>query len=228
MRQFLVLLTLCLAIAAGAQTPTVAAIVDRHIAAAGGRAAIERVRTRVSKGEVVTPAGRVPFALYQAAPSRFLTIVDAVGGAGRNGFDGTIAWSDNPNGRKEVTGPEAGMIRREYDIRWALRFADTYPTATVLPDTTIDGRRFTRIDAPSADGVHERLSFDATTGLLTRREILAPFQFVFESSDYRQVGGVLVPYSVKHSRGDFYWTNRFTTIDDGIPLSDTLFTRPRP
>ena len=165
--------------------------------------------------------------VYQATPSRFLVIIDSpVSGISRNGHDGRSSWSKNENGSREISGAEAGIFMREYDIRWAVRLRDVYPTLTLASDTVIDQRRFRRIDATTAEGTREQLFFDASTALLARRDVVGPTPLILELSDYRRVGGVLVPFSVRHNRPGFSWTNRYRTMEDGVPLADSLFAVP--
>src|SRR5262245_8377411 len=81
-------------------------VLDRYIDSVGGRQAMERIETRITRGAIVTSAGSIPFVVYQKAPDRFLVSIDAMEGNSKNGFDGKNAWSKTPDGQlRDVSGP---------------------------------------------------------------------------------------------------------------------------
>jgi hypothetical protein len=81
--------------------PTLQEILDRHIAAVGGRDAIAKLTTRVMKGRLVTdlPTRQPPvhesngFWVYAKAPGKYLVIQQSAFGTRREGYDGEICWS---------------------------------------------------------------------------------------------------------------------------------------
>jgi hypothetical protein len=89
------------------------------------------------------------------------------------------------------------------------------------------------LDRPS-ENVTRRYFFDAETGLLLRVVTLTdailnqiPEQIDFE--DYREVGGVKLPYLVRLSNIDtfFSYTRKITEVKHGVPVDDTIFDMPK-
>ena len=88
-----------LAADAAAADKQIDAVLDRYIEAMGGRAAIEKVTTRIIKASFEGPG--MPAALdwtqYAKAPNKQLAEIDIAGmGKMLDGFDGQIAWSKTP------------------------------------------------------------------------------------------------------------------------------------
>lgn len=73
--------------------PTVEQILDKYVAAIGGRAAIERLNTRVSKGtQVIWNGTEFPFETSQKTPDKYLDVTTRPNNVVVTiGFDGTVA-----------------------------------------------------------------------------------------------------------------------------------------
>src|SRR5262249_2237375 len=68
---------------------SVDAILNQYIQALGGRAALERVTTRIKTGTLVAQGGmKAPLEVYEKAPNKTLTIFRAPHGVNQMGFDG--------------------------------------------------------------------------------------------------------------------------------------------
>src|SRR5262245_21317324 len=84
---------------AGAKTttvePTVDQILDKYMQASGGRQAVEKITSRMTKGtvEFSTMGLKGEMENYAKAPNKTLTIINLSGvGEFREGDDGKIAW----------------------------------------------------------------------------------------------------------------------------------------
>jgi hypothetical protein len=74
-------------------------IFDRHVEASGGRKAVEKIKSREIAATLTMPAlGMTGELLIQAkAPNLYFSRVSIEGvGTFLDGFDGKIAWTDNP------------------------------------------------------------------------------------------------------------------------------------
>ncbi len=47
-------------------------------------------------------------------------------------------------------------------------------------------------------------------------------------SDYRDVGGIKVPHTVRHATWNQVTTGKFTDVKINAPLSDDVFAKPAP
>ena len=103
----------------GAQTPatpTVDQILEKYLAASGGRAAFEKLTSVTAKGTIDVPdvglSGTIT--LFQKAPGMAATQVDLPGaGNQRDGCDGVVAWDQSSEmGVREKTGLELAEAKR--------------------------------------------------------------------------------------------------------------------
>jgi hypothetical protein len=82
-----------------AEAPTLEQILDKYVQALGGRAALERVNTRASKGTFtsINLKTKGPVEIYAKAPNKWLMVLLAQGyGNYRRGFNGMVAWEKYP------------------------------------------------------------------------------------------------------------------------------------
>src|SRR5262249_60032311 len=95
---------------ATAAESTVDQILDKYVQAIGGRQAVEKITSRVAKGtfEVSAMGQKGEIELYVKAPNKTLRVQNLSGvGEILDGFDGKIAWSQNPMmGLREKDGAE--------------------------------------------------------------------------------------------------------------------------
>ncbi len=93
-------LPLCLVLVFAAQaadnTPTVDSILDRFVEAAGGRSAMEKIKSRTMKGDLDLMGSTSDWVLEAKAPNKqFSGFNNPTLGVVVDGFDGTVAWSKN-------------------------------------------------------------------------------------------------------------------------------------
>ena len=104
---------------AQAALPSVDQILDKYVQAIGGKAAIEKLSSRVCKGtfEMDQMPGPAAEEIYEKAPNKQYMVTDAPSfGQARRGFNGGVGWEDNPqSGLRDITGPELAAMKRDAD-----------------------------------------------------------------------------------------------------------------
>jgi hypothetical protein len=217
--------------------PTVEQILDKYVAAVGGRAAVEKLKTRVSKGkEVIWNGTELPFETYQKAPDKSLDVLTRPGNVVVNvGFDGAAGWLQGPRGLRDITGAQLAQMRRDADFYSDLHMRERYREMAVAGREKVGERDAYVIVSRVSDKRTERLYFDAQTGLLLRVAATTetplarlPEETVFE--DYREVDGVKIPFTVRVSYVDPFigWTRKVTEVKHNVPLEDSKFAKPAP
>ncbi|MFL6336598.1 MAG: CocE/NonD family hydrolase [Pyrinomonadaceae bacterium] len=220
--------------------PTVEQILERYVAAVGGRAAIERLTSRVLKGTYTVPGRNfsAPVTIYAKAPDKLAIVVADPEHTMMQGFDGKVGWEEefgNP-GLRELSGVPLAELRRQADFYHALHLRESYPKMTLMGTAKVGDREAYVIEAVPAEGRTARLYFDAQTHLLVRRDLLADppqEQPIAEAllEDFREVDGVRIPFT----RRTFYplagEERRVVviTLDDlkhNIPIDDSRFKKP--
>jgi Photosynthetic reaction centre cytochrome C subunit len=199
--------------------PSAAEVLDRYIQALGGRAALEGVKSRVSRGTFLhmkvlgsgTPKAQAvnrgqedPIEIVQQAPDRVTVTVGPPSQQTVQRLAGTSGTVRDPGGERPLTPEEVARVASRLDLRRELKLRDRADKARVVGKETIDGKDALIVRIPGDDGTPQTLYFDAGTGLLirqvvNRQTVLGPDPEQTDFEDYRDVGGVKVPFVVKTS-----------------------------
>ena len=216
-------------------TPSVDEILDKYVQALGGKAALEKLTSRVAKGtfEMEQMPGEATEEIYEKAPDKQLTITDSPSmGVFKRGFNGTAGWQDMPEtGVQDVTGGQLAAMRRHADFFWSTKLKELYPMMTVKGKESVSGRDAYVIGATPAEGPAETMSFDADSGLLVRLQgegegPNGPVAIDSTFEDYRDVDGVKLPFVVHESFGDFSFVIKLTEVKQNVPIDDARFDKP--
>ncbi len=151
-----------------AELPDARTIVDRHIKAVGGRAAILAHKSMHATGTLTIPASGIkgPVDIYGAAPDRVLvrTTVEGIGEIA-DAYDGAHAWSISPmTGPTLKAGKELEQTKLDADFYGELRDPKKYTLKTV-EKTTFDGRQCYKVSVTRIDGSEDFDFYDVATGL---------------------------------------------------------------
>lgn len=215
--------------------PTVDQVLDKYVQGSGGRAAIEKVKTRVMKGSQAGFDGTaLPLEIYREAPNKFLSSITRPQGLVLQGYNGTNGWVKNPRGQRELTGEDLASIKRRAEFYEGLKLKELYPDLKITAKEKVGDREAFVLESEAGKTDITRLFFDVQTGLLLRRQtisknILAPIPEQVDYEDYRDVDGVKLPFTVRQSFVDPWigWTQKFTEIKQNIPIESAKFDLPK-
>jgi hypothetical protein len=214
--------------------PSAEQIVARYEQAIGGRAANEKLKSRVMKGTQVTFDGTaLPLEAYQVAPNKVVSIMTTQGGPVMSGYNGTTGWMKNQRGQREMSGGQLAQMKRSAEFLGDFMLRQLYPGMVVLGKEKIGEREAYVVASQVADNRMEKLYFDTETGLLLRilaitQTVLAPLPEQTDFEDYREVDGVKLPFTIRQSFVDPWvgWTRKFTEIKHNVPVDETKFNMP--
>lgn len=216
-----------------APLPGVDQILERYVQAVGGRQAIERVTSRVMKGSRVGADGvLVPEEVYAKAPNKLLTVTSYPKLVFRTGFNGTLGWAVANQAGRDLPEEALAQLRREAEFYKETRLKEIYPKMIVLGRASVGGREAYVVEAtPPGGGGPEKLYFDAQTGLLVRKyaetkTVLGRFPTQTDYEDYREVDGVLLPFTIRWAIPGRAWGRKITEVTQNVPLDDALFNSP--
>lgn len=247
MRRSLIVLTWTLAFAAWLapaaprlpqveeKLPTAQEIFDRYARAVGGRAAWEKISSRVSRGTLQVEGidGTGTMLVYERAPNLQLSILKLPNGAVlRDGFDGTASWEQDPRGVvKEVTGARGADNRAESDFYSEIELGKLFPHARTAGRQTVDGRQAYVVEGSIPGGTLRKMYFEVDTGLRFRTEVfenaLSPSPTtVLHYEDYREIDGIQFPYRGSVEGAGPAIRYRFTVIQHNVPISNDQIARP--
>jgi CubicO group peptidase (beta-lactamase class C family) len=217
-------------------------VLASYVTALGGRAALEKITSRVSKGnfEVSGIAVSGPVEIHAKAPNLMLLVLQMPGQETfKDGFDGKVGWEQNPDdGVTDKTGLEAGSAIRDADFYQPLKLRLQYPNLTFKGTAKVslgkggtgkvEERDALVLEAPRA-GSPRRFYFDSVNGLLLRTEeweAAGKMTEADEYQDYREVDGVKVPFTI-HIIQDAHFTIKLTEVKHNVPIDDTIFVKPK-
>ena len=197
--------------ATAASTPTADQILAKYVAALGGEAALRKVTSRIvtSTTELAPnvrgtgPMTYVQQIQYSKAPNLYMTTLQRFNGAvTAKGFDGTDAWTQNANGGvAQLAGTDLSRAKRDADFYESINLKAEYTRLTVRGIEKVGERdAYVVVGNPAGDNA-ERLYFDTQSGLLVRKDTfnttaLGRYGIQTDYSDYRDVGGVKVPFLI--------------------------------
>jgi hypothetical protein len=218
------------------QTPTVDQVLEKYIAGSGGRAALEKVTSVDAKGTIQIAdmgiGGTVE--LIQKAPNKAVTVISLAGvGEQREGFDGTVGWSVDPqNGGREKSGAELAEAKRGAIFGRELKMKEIYPTMAVKGREPINGKDAYVVEATSMDGAPAKLYFDVESGLCVRQVVTrttpqGPIEVEASFEDFRPVDGVKRPFTVRQVTSMFSAVIQFSEIKQNVAIDDVVFKMPK-
>ncbi len=221
----------------GGGSPTAEEIIEKSLAATGGREAHQRVTSLRMVGTFELPAvgatGKVE--LLAKAPNKRFTRTEIEGfGEVKQGFDGEVAWADNPmQGYVELSGDALAVIRREAVFMGDLKWRELYARAELKGKQKLGEREVYVVELTPREGKPVTRYYDAESFLLVRADAEQPTMqgmTVVETrfADYREIGGRKVPFTITQLIPDGELIVRITEVQENVEIPDALFRPPRP
>src|SRR5262245_43190527 len=90
---------------------------EKHNAAAGGRAALDKYTSMKLSASIVAGPMNATVVMFRAKPNKYQRITNISGmGEVIEGFDGKNGWTVNPGGAQLLTGSALEDIKRDADF----------------------------------------------------------------------------------------------------------------
>jgi hypothetical protein len=210
------------------QLPTARDVLDDYVVAVGGKKAVRKVKSMTMIGQLDIPAAGISGSLEirAMAPNKALLTAEIPGmGQIREGFDGEVAWSMDPNmGPRLKDGDELVQAKFQADFYGTLHAADRYKSMETVEKTDVDGTTCYKIRLVTRDGDEIFEYFDVDNGLMIGTEMeaespMGAIKVFSKMGDYRQVKGVKLPTRLTQSIGPMEQIMKFSdvSLDDVDP-----------
>lgn len=220
-----------------ATSKSVDAVLESYVKALGGRAAVQKISTRVSKGtfEITSLAGvKGSLEVYEKAPNKQVAMLTIPGiGTQAEGFDGQTAWALEPDSGvvHDKTGLELASARRDAEFYEEIKLKELYTRMTLKGIEKVGARATYVVEAVPAEGSPERFYFDTATGLLIRHDSVEEGDEGKRSveeyyDDYRVVDGVKMPFSLRQVSPGMEIIIKITEVKQNVPVDDSKFNKP--
>ena len=220
-------------------------VVEKMLAASGGRPALSKLTTRVATGRVtvstrgadVSGTAEISFKAPNLARSLMKLDLRSLGGgemAVDQRCDGTSAVAiNNQSGAREITGSQLqNMVNASFPTP-LLRLKENGGRVEIAGRDTVRGRQAITLVYTPKVGPASRLSIDTENWQVLRTvvrlnipEMGGDVEQVSEPSDYRVADGVTLPFVVVTTTPMQTVTLRFDKVEHNKPLDDAIFRRP--
>lgn len=214
--------------------PAAELLLDKYLTALGGADAQQKISTRVQKGTVTAFGGeRFPVEVYSKGPDKRLSIMHLKSGDSITAFDGKQGWLGVPGRTHMMSAAENAAARIDADLYFAAHLKTTFQKFRVDVGEKIAGHETFLVVGRNEGQPPLQLYLDQQSGLLLRLVRYAetplgrnPTQIDY--ADYRDAGGVKVPFRWTLARPGNRFTIQIDQIQQNVPVDDSKFVAPPP
>lgn len=222
---------------AASASPTEQAKIDqilkRYEEALGGRAAIDGIKSLKMKGTFQIAGMTGTVASWRKEPDKTLSVVEFPGGTLKKGFDGETRWVQTPVGTFTDNSPqEIAQVERDAEVFSAGKIRSLFESMKLESKAWLKSGDVYVIEGSPVKGPAEKLFFDVENGLLVRWDMARRVPnrgIVFVKvhlEDYRDVGGVKMPFNVRFAFESFSFQIKVDEIEHNIAIDDAVFRKP--
>lgn len=214
--------------------PKAEEILAKYTQAVGGKEAVEKIKTRVIKGQSVAANGQgFPLEIQFAAPDKYTLSVALPQGASAQKFNGTAGWLKNSREDRAMESPDLAKAKSLALSLEILQLKEPYPRLGFGGYDKVGDRECVVLRGALPDRRRVRFLFDKETGLLLRRIVQTETVIGIDTEqtdydDYRDVEGVKVPFLIKtlYLDNNYSSTRKFTEIKHNAKVDDAQFALP--
>jgi hypothetical protein len=208
-----------------AALPAAREVLERSIAASGGRTVLEAAKALHFTGSFSMPLQGLQGAVdaWQAHPGKSLVTVDVPGvGQIQSGSDGTVGWSKDPmQGARLLTGKELEQARATERLLQGLDLDELYATMDTVGGEDFEGRPAWKLHLVTKEGALEQDAwYDVESGrqLGLSMQVESPMgrlPVTIIMADYKEFDGLTLPTRI---------VNRMTAMGTAIEQVTTIDT----
>lgn len=215
--------------------PTVDQVLEKYVAALGGKAAIQKVKSRISTGTFELPEGGLSgtITFYSKAPNKRRYRLEGPGiGVIEQCFDGAAGWASSPQtGLRDLSEAELAQERISADFYAPLNIGSTFSGLAVRGKETVGELEAIVLEGKESTGGPRVMYFDVATGLLIRVTVVresdeGPVTVDNYLDDYREVDGVKVPHLLTQIQPQYRIITHVMEVKSNVPVEDTVFAKP--
>ncbi len=211
--------------------PPIDDVVNKYLAAVGGRSAVEKLQSLTLTGTVTNRAGQAAAFTIEEKANKYRETRQSKPDATVIGFDGTAGWQQTGARTGALVGFGLDLATRLNDVGNVLHLTEKYTNVqTSGRPTQINGKDTTQVSG-RAGTANEQLYFEIGSGLLVRRIVttrtpLGSLREQFDFADYRAAGDVKVPFEIKVTNWSTLDTYKVADAKANVTVADARFAKP--
>src|SRR5438093_5401520 len=225
----------------GVGGPTADQILDKYIQALGGAQRLGSLTSFVATGASLGyggVGGDGQFTIFAKAPNQRTTVISFPDHPERGesvwAFDGRTGWIKTPRGLLadyELIGEEMDGARLDAQMAFPGQIKQALSNWRVGLRRAINDKDYLIVQGTGPRGLLATLYFDPDTGLLARMVRYGPSPVgrvptQIDYSDYRDVGGIKLPFEYQFSWLDGRYTAKLKEIKTNVAIDAARFGRP--
>jgi outer membrane lipoprotein-sorting protein len=216
------------------QAQTLDDIIASNLKSKGGLDKLRATTTVKMTGRMTVQGTEIPITTWAKRPNLVRREATMAGQTVVNAFDGTTLWRAVGTGPAEpLPGPQAAYAQQESEFDSVfVDYKQRGHTIELVGKEKIDGREAHHLKVTRKGGPPQDYHLDAETGLEMRITMSLnqggnPTAVVTELSDYRDVDGRMVPFSVRQIvNGKPAASTTLEKVEFNVPVDDAFFRMP--
>ncbi len=212
--------------------PTADQLLNKYVLAIGGAAAIDKISSRVMKGTIDFGGKSLSIDIYAKDPGERISLTHLAEGDSVTAFNGHEGWL-GMQGRqlREMHGSDLDGAAIDADLHLATHLKQMFSQTEVRESEKIDAHATYEVVGQREGKPPIELYFDQQSGLLIRlvrygETALGWLPTQIDYADYREVGGVKVPYRWTLARPSGRFTIQIAELKQNVPVDDAKFVKP--
>lgn len=209
-------------------------ILDHYQEAIGGKDAVAAITSYHMKGTFTLAGMTGTIEGWRKEPRMTLSVIEFPRvGTLKKGFDGETHWTQTPAGTVTNSSPQQiADLERDAEVYSVGKIRSLFDTMKLESRARLNGRDMYVVEGKPNRGPAEKLFFDVENGLLVRWDMARRQQnrgtvFVkVHLDDYRDVGGVKAPFSVRFAFESFTYTVKVDELQHNVEIDDAMFKKP--
>jgi hypothetical protein len=216
-----------------ASLPTAQQVVEKYVAAVGGKSAIGKLTSLSEKGTMSGFGGRqMAIDVFTKAPDDRASIAHMPMGESVTAVGQQGGWLGMGNrGAREMSSADANGYRLEAKFALIPNLDQIFERLRVVRPEKIGDRDTLLVVGMRQGEPPVRMNFDQQSGLLVRltrytETALGRNPVQIDFADYRDLDGVKVPYRWTLGRPNGSFTIQVDQAQANVPIDDAKFTKP--
>lgn len=213
--------------------PAADQILPKYTEAVGGAEAIQKVTSRIQRGNLIFGGRQVPVEVFAKAPDKRAAVAHLPnGGENITAYDGQTGWLGTTGQPPRVmTEAQTAAIKLDSDFYFAAHANQILTGLRPGRPEKINDHETYVLTGRIAGQPPVRLYFDQETGLLVRQvrfleTPLGRLPTQIDYDDYRSVDGVKIPFRWTLARPNGLFTIQIDKVEQNVPIDDSKFAPP--